>query len=49
MKIIIDGDGCAGRDIIEEVGKKHSVKILIYCTINHMINSDYSEVRMVDG
>ena len=49
MKIIIDGDGCAGRDIIEKVAKKHSVKILIYCTINHMINSDYSEVRMVDG
>lgn len=48
MKIIVDGDGCAGREIIERVGKKYSVKILIYCTINHRINSDYAEVKMVD-
>jgi len=41
VKIIIDGDGCAGRDIIEEVGKKHSVKILIYCT-----NKSYDKIQI---
>ncbi|EGT3615707.1 YaiI/YqxD family protein [Clostridium perfringens] len=48
MKIVVDGDGCAGREIIEKVAKKNSIKILIYCTINHMIQSDYSEIKMVD-
>ena len=48
MKIVVDGDGCAGREIIEKVAKKNSIKVLIYCTINHMIRSDYSEVKIVD-
>ncbi|MDZ5255083.1 YaiI/YqxD family protein [Clostridium sp. LIBA-8841] len=48
MKIVVDGDGCAGREIIEKVAKENSIKILIYCTINHMIRSDYSEVKIVD-
>lgn len=48
MKIVVDGDGCAGREIIEKVAKKNSIKVLIYCTINHMIRSDYSEVKTVD-
>lgn len=48
MKIVVDGDGCAGRELIEKVAKKNSIKVLIYCTINHMIRSDYSEVKIVD-
>lgn len=48
MKIVVDGDGCAGREIIEKAAKESSIKILIYCTINHMIRSDYSEVKIVD-
>ena len=48
MKIVVDGDGGAGREIIEKVAKKNSIKVLIYCTINHMIRSDYSEVKIVD-
>lgn len=48
MRIIVDGDGCAGRYIIEEVGKKYSVEIIIFCTVSHMIRSDYSQVKIVD-
>ncbi|MDZ4993119.1 YaiI/YqxD family protein [Clostridium perfringens] len=49
MKIVVDGDGCAGREIIEKVAKKNSINVLIYCTINHMIRSDYSEIKIVDN
>ncbi len=49
MAIIVDGDGCAGRDIIEEVAKKYSVPLKIYCDIHHVINSDYGEVIVMDS
>lgn len=49
MAIIVDGDGCAGRDIIEEVAKKYSVPLKIYCDIHHVINLDYGEVIVMDS
>lgn len=49
MKIIIDGDACPGISIIEKVAKKNEVPVIIYCDINHFIQSDYSEVKIVDS
>lgn len=49
MKIIIDGDACPGISIIEKVAKKNEVPVRIYCDINHFIQSDYSEVKIVDS
>lgn len=49
MKIIVDGDGCAGRTIIEKVAKSFQLPLLIFCDIHHIINSDYAEVRVVDS
>lgn len=48
MKIIVDGDSCPGKDIIERIAKKHDVKLIIFCSIDHMLKSDYAEVRYVD-
>lgn len=48
MKVIIDGDACPGISIIENIAKKYSVKVIIYCDINHYIRSDYSTVKVVD-
>lgn len=49
MKIIVDGDGCAGRDIIEEEAKASGIGLIIYCDINHFISSDYAEVKIIDS
>ncbi|AGF54271.1 MULTISPECIES: YaiI/YqxD family protein [Clostridium] len=49
MKIIIDGDACPGISIIEKVAKTYEVPVIIYCDINHFIQSDYSEVKIVDS
>lgn len=49
MKIIIDGDACPGISIIEKVAKKYGLPMIIYCDINHFIQSDYSEVKVVDS
>lgn len=49
MKILVDGDACPGRHIIERIAKKYDIKVIIYCDINHDIESDYSEVLRVDA
>ncbi|SFU36180.1 hypothetical protein SAMN04487886_101217 [Clostridium sp. DSM 8431] len=49
MKIIIDGDACPSIPIIENIAKKYEVNVLIFCDFNHYINSNYSEVRIVDS
>lgn len=49
MRIIIDGDACPGRNIIESAAKKFNIEVILYCDINHMIKSDYIDVRYVDS
>lgn len=49
MKIIIDGDACPGISIIEKVAKIYKVEVIIFCDINHFIQSDYSTVKIVDS
>jgi uncharacterized protein YaiI (UPF0178 family) len=49
MKIIVDGDGCAGRAIIEKAAKNFEIPLLIFCDIHHIISSDYAEVKVVDS
>lgn len=48
MRIIVDGDGCPARDLIEKVAKENNIELIIYCSIDHMIKSDYAEVRYAD-
>lgn len=48
MKIIIDGDACPSKNIIEKAAKEYEIDLLIFCSIDHMITSDYAEVRYVD-
>jgi uncharacterized protein YaiI (UPF0178 family) len=49
MKIIIDGDACPSISAIEKVAKEENIEVLIFCDINHYINSDYSTVKVVDS
>lgn len=49
MKIIIDGDACPGISIIERVAKDSDISVIIYCDINHFLQSEYSEVKIVDS
>ena len=49
MKIIIDGDACPGISIIEKIAESYKIPVIIFCDINHFIQSDYSMVRIVDS
>lgn len=48
MRIIVDGDACPGRKYIEEVARKNNIEVIIYCTYDHMLESDYSKIILVD-
>lgn len=49
MKIIVDGDGCAGISYIERAAKEENIDLLVYSTIDHNINLNYGEVKRVDA
>ncbi|MDS1004717.1 YaiI/YqxD family protein [Clostridium sporogenes] len=48
MRILVDADACPGRDIIEQVAKKYNLDVIMFCDINHVLNSSYSIIRYVD-
>ncbi|MDP4144581.1 MAG: YaiI/YqxD family protein [Bacillota bacterium] len=49
MRIIVDGDACPGKELIEMAAKEYNIEVIIYCNINHAIKSNYSRVIQVDS
>ena len=47
MKVLIDADACPVTRIAEEIAKKHGVPCVLLCDTNHILTSDYSEVRTI--
>lgn len=48
MRILVDGDGCPGRKIIEKAAREYNIPLLLYCDINHSINLSYGDVIVLD-
>lgn len=49
MKILVDADACPVKDIIEKVAKEYQLELILVSNINHLIESAYGEVMVVDG
>jgi len=49
MRIIVDADGCPGKHLIEKAAKENSIDMIMYCDINHVLDSDYAQIRYVDS
>ena len=47
MKIYIDADACPVTRIAERVAREHGVPVVLLCDTNHVLNSDYSEIRVI--
>ncbi len=47
MRVLVDADACPGRDIIEKVAKQYGVPVIMYCDTNHILRSDYSEIKYI--
>lgn len=49
MKILVDGDACPVKDIIEELARKYSIEVIMICNPNHVLQSSYAQIVVVDG
>ena len=47
MRIFVDADACPVVRQTEDVAKKYSVPVTLLCDTNHILQSDYCEVRVV--
>ncbi|MBU3146396.1 YaiI/YqxD family protein [Clostridium sp. CF012] len=49
MRIIVDADGCPGKNLIEKAAIEHSIELIMFCDINHVLSSDNASIRYVDS
>lgn len=49
MKILIDGDACNVINTTEYIAKTKDIECHICCDTNHLLESDYSEIHIVDS
>lgn len=47
MKIFVDADACPVVRITEKIAKKYSIPVMLLCDTNHLLNSDYSEIKII--
>lgn len=47
MKILVDADACPVVAIVERIAKKYKIPVILLCDTNHMLQSDYSEVKVI--
>ena len=47
MKILVDADACPVVSAVERVAKKHGISVIPLCDTNHVLHSEYSEVKMI--
>lgn len=47
MKIYVDADACPVVSIVEQVAEKYKIEVMLLCDTNHVLNSDYSEVKII--
>ena len=47
MRIYVDADACPVVRIVEKIAWKYGVPVTLLCDTNHVLNSDYSEVKVI--
>ena len=47
MKILVDADACPVVRIVEQVAKENNIEVILLCDTNHVLTSDYSEVKII--
>ena len=47
MTVFIDADACPVTKIAERAAKRYDIPVVLLCDTNHVLTSDYSEVRVI--
>lgn len=49
MRVLVDADACPVVKIVERIAKRHNVPVTLLCDTNHILKSDYSEIKVVSA
>lgn len=49
VKVLVDADACPVVDIIERIAREKELNVVLLCDTNHMLQSDYCEVKLIDA
>ena len=47
LTIYVDADACPVVRIVERIAKQYSIPVILLCDTNHVLSSDYSEVKII--
>ena len=47
MTIYVDADACPVVSIVEQVARQYNIPVTLLCDTNHVLSSDYSEVKVI--
>ena len=47
MKILVDADACPVVKQVEKIAKKLRVPVILLCDTNHILSSNYSEIKVI--
>lgn len=47
MQIFVDADACPVVSIVEKIAKKYDLMVTLLCDTNHVLHSDYSEIKII--
>ena len=47
MKIYVDADACPVVKIVEQLAEQYEIPCVLLCDTNHVMSSDYSEVKII--
>ena len=47
MIVYVDADACPVTRIVEEIARKHGLRVVLLCDTNHVLTSPYSDVRVI--
>ena len=47
MTIYIDAEACPVTRIVERVAREHDIPVVLLCDTNHVLSSDYSEIKVI--
>lgn len=46
-RVLVDADACSVIRIVERIAKTHGVAVTLLCDTNHVLMSDYSDVKVI--
>ena len=47
MIVYVDADACPVTRIVEDIARKHGLRVVLLCDTNHVLTSPYSDIRVI--